>query len=184
MAGLGPTPDNYADRYVSAMASASSTYEDVIGAVDHVLKGAFMTQLGGMCLAIEAPVEGGWVWITDRDDNLPWDRAHHSGWNVGLYLGNPEDEVEASCYQTTDDSSVGGLLEILASVLSLHSSCKTTTLAVGVEAMRSFGASEPWRTVAAVTKVGEVEWQVRFTDGTVVSTTKGARWDTRTRVRR
>lgn len=183
MSGFGPTPDNYADRYVSAMAGASSTYEDVIGAVDHVLKGAFMTQLGGMCLAIEAPVEGGWVWVTDRDDNLPWDRAHHSGWTVGLYLGDPNEQFDATSYTSTDDSSLGGLLEILASVLSLHSACKTTTLPIGVEAKRQFGTSEPWRRVAAVTPVGNVEWQVRFEDGTTVSTTKGARWETRVRTR-
>lgn len=116
MSDFGPTPDNYADRYVSAMASASSTYEDVIGAVDHVLPGAFLTQLGGMCLAIETPVEGGWVWVTDRDDNLPWTRSNHVGWCVGLYAGTDEGQDPLRLDQT-DDSSLGGLLALLDRVV-------------------------------------------------------------------
>ena len=119
MAGFGPTPDDFADRYVDAMNRATMTYEDVIGTVDHVLPGAFITQLGGMCLAIEARVEGGWVWVTDRDDNLPWDRRHHAGWAVGLYLGNPaeNDGTDTHRFGTTDDSSLGGLLSLLPTVV-------------------------------------------------------------------
>lgn len=116
MAGFGPTPANWADRYVANMAAASQTYEDAIGAVDQVLPGAYMTQLGGMCLAIEAPIDGGWVWITDEKDNLPWDRAHHQGWNVGLYLGHDEGQIPVRSLETAD-STLGGLMTVLETVL-------------------------------------------------------------------
>ena len=119
MAGFGPLPADYADRYVQQMAFASDLYGDVIGAVNEVLPGAFMTQLGGMCLAIEAPVEGGWVWVGDATDNLPWDRAHHQGWQVHLYRGNPasDEAVDPLRYGSTDDSSLGGLMRLLNRVV-------------------------------------------------------------------
>lgn len=119
MAGFGPTPENFADRYVRAMASVSDVYEDVINTVDQVLPGAFMTQLGGMCLAIEAPIDGGWVWITDQEDNLPWDRNEHRGWRVGVYLGNPNTDEGSQPVRDaeTADSSLGGLLHTLETVL-------------------------------------------------------------------
>lgn len=117
MAGFGPTPENFADRYVRAMAGISEVYEDVINTVDQVLPGTFMTQLGGMCLAIEAPIDGGWVWITDEEDNLPWDRAEHRGWNVGLYLGRDDEQRDPIRNASTSDSSLGGLLHALETVL-------------------------------------------------------------------
>jgi hypothetical protein len=117
MAGFGPTPTNWADRYVANMAYASEAYEDIIGAVDQVLPGAYMTQLGGMCLAIEAPIDGGWVWITDEEDNLPWNRARHQGWNIGLYLGHDDEQRDPIRSLQTSDSTLGGLMTALETVL-------------------------------------------------------------------
>lgn len=119
MAGFGPLPTDWASRYEFNMRHAADQYEDAIGALNSVLSGAFMTQLGGMCLAIQVPIEGGWIWVSDEEDNLPWDRGHHRGWHIGLYLGDPmtDEGSQPARDLSTSDSSLGGLLTTLQVVL-------------------------------------------------------------------
>jgi hypothetical protein len=81
------TDENFADRYSAAMDRAHETYRDVLEALWSAEIPAFMTQTGGMCLAIQIPWrKADWFWLTDKGDSLSWDRQETDGWALGFYL--------------------------------------------------------------------------------------------------
>ena len=68
-----------------AMRVGASRYEDVLLELRRLgLSGKF-TQTGGMCAAIEVPLERGYLLVTDWCDSLPWDRELVEAWGVGYY---------------------------------------------------------------------------------------------------
>lgn len=72
------------------MRHAHYMYEDVIDALNAAEVPAFVTQTGGMCLAIEIKHPRGWFWLTDREDSLSWDREPGQGWALGFYLDDSD----------------------------------------------------------------------------------------------
>jgi hypothetical protein len=121
MPGYGPAPANFAEQYAQDMADAAITYADAITVAATITGAASMTQLGGMCLAIECHLEGGWLWITDEDDNLPWNRPeHHTGWSVGIHAGDhlTQDHEEPVVFLTTTDTTLAGLRSVLTGALA------------------------------------------------------------------
>lgn len=76
---------SYVDRYEQQMRHATDLYADVLHALWAAELPATMTQTGGMCLAIELPTVNGWIWLTDREDVLSWERDEAHGWACGLY---------------------------------------------------------------------------------------------------
>jgi hypothetical protein len=117
MAGLGDFPADWRTTYDNNMHDIGTTYRDVIEAVRTVLPGAFMTQTGGMNAAIEAPIEGGWVWITDAYESLSWDRETREGWGVNLYIGDYDADPNYVRGDLTMDDSTDGLLTLLRAVV-------------------------------------------------------------------
>ena len=100
MPGFGETSsEGFAERYAAAMARAEDTYRDVLDALNAAEIPAFITQTGGMCLAIQIPWgppkpphnEPDWFWLCDRDDSLSWDRDESQGWGLGFYLSENDD---------------------------------------------------------------------------------------------
>jgi hypothetical protein len=120
MPDFGPVPEDFADQYAQDMAAAAVMYADAVSLAATITGGAFITQLGGMCLAIECQLEGGWLWITDENDNLPWNREeHHTGWAVGIYAGDQatQDQDEPVVFLTTADATLAGLSAVLTRAL-------------------------------------------------------------------
>lgn len=68
-------------------------YDDALAGLRQALGEAEFVSLGGGAMVIQCPVEGGWVWVTDEDDNLSSDLEDNSGWWVGIYAGRYEDQV-------------------------------------------------------------------------------------------
>lgn len=86
MAGIGPAPSDFADRYTSYMGQAEANYQDVLDALHAAEIPATMTQTGGMCLAITFPWSmGSYFLLTDQDDVLSFERDEEQGWRLGLY---------------------------------------------------------------------------------------------------
>jgi hypothetical protein len=85
--------------YESAMSSARRRYADVVAAVGGMSVGrAFVTQTGGMCLAVEVALpDGRYLLITDECGSLPWDRGDLTGWGVGVYLYDDSGMVGNDC---------------------------------------------------------------------------------------
>lgn len=77
--------------YHSTLDSAAATYEDVLTALKTAGFSAYMTQTGGMCLAIEIKYsEEYYMLLTDSEDALSFDREESQGWGLGVY-SNSED---------------------------------------------------------------------------------------------
>lgn len=64
-------------------------YRDALTVVSNVVGDADLISLGGGTMAIEAVLEGGWLWVTDEDDALFGDRSAETGWSVAVYPGTP-----------------------------------------------------------------------------------------------
>jgi hypothetical protein len=92
-----------------------ASYSDVVGLVASVVGAAYLTWLGGGNMAVEAIIEGGWLWVTDEDDAFFGDRGEETGWSVGVYPGSPlADEVR---YPRTFVSAHGTGLNTLRAIL-------------------------------------------------------------------
>lgn len=100
--------------YADAMTYGAQAYADAIDALTQRGLPTVFTQTGGMCAALEATIEGGYLLITDFEGPLEWDRADHEGWLVGLYLG---EEDEARRYKDSRASDVETLLELVDAAL-------------------------------------------------------------------
>ena len=128
--GLRRTTARPNRRYEQAMARAAAMYQDAVDAVDEALgsSSAFITQLGGMCLAIEAPIEGGWLWVTDLQDNLSWAPDDRNGWTVGLYLGDPDDSPDPTVTVHRSDAILSALREAITDGLTRLTAIGTRSL--------------------------------------------------------
>jgi len=72
----------------------TAMYRDAIALVADLVGHAHLTSLAGGNLAIEAVIEGGWLWVTDEDDALFGDRDSETGWSVGVYPGTRDSNLE------------------------------------------------------------------------------------------
>jgi hypothetical protein len=57
------------------------------------------------------------VLITAAEDSLPWSRSEHNGWGVGLYEPDEDAGNDRVRFDSTADSLVDALVELLRSVL-------------------------------------------------------------------
>jgi hypothetical protein len=103
-------------------------YDDALANLRRVLGEAEFVSLGGGAMVIQCPLEGGWVWVTDEDDNLSPVRADNSGWWVGIFTGRYEDQigeanpvVYASRYGTDVLSLMAALMQALAEFRKVQS---------------------------------------------------------------
>ena len=102
--------------YIARMAEGAAAYADVLDALKAVGYEAFFTQTGGMCAASEIKLGADrYVYVTDAEDSLSWERDEHEGWAVGLYLHPSGDFVRGD---DTPDGDVESLLALLAAVLT------------------------------------------------------------------
>jgi hypothetical protein len=121
MAGPGPTPADRASQFKGSMNTVNTVYRDAISTLAAITGTAQITQLGGMDLALESILEGGWMWITDLHDSLPWDRADHQGWWAGIYEGHmnqTEPGRKPIVWAEIDDTSMTALGQIVRSALA------------------------------------------------------------------
>jgi hypothetical protein len=123
----GGPPDRTRNRAVQALAP---TYRDAITVVAQVVGevgDAWLTSLSGGNLAIEALIEGGWLWVTDEDDAFFGEREHESGWSVAVYPGTPD--TNETHHQRVFLSAHGTDLSILRQLLvqALHTFATTRT---------------------------------------------------------
>lgn len=96
--------------YEETMAWGACQYRDVTEALAQAGLRAEFTQTGGMCAAIEVPLDGGhYLLLTDFEDTLSWDRAEHAGWWCGLY--EPDERRTADGLLRWLDSDVGSAHE-------------------------------------------------------------------------
>jgi len=73
-------------NYAETMAYGTGQYRPVIDGLRDAGLPAQFVQTGGMCAALEVRLETGHVLIvTEADDSLSWDWAHHHSWGVGAY---------------------------------------------------------------------------------------------------
>lgn len=102
--------EDVVERYERAMRRAEETYEDVLAALRAAEVPAFMTQTGGMCLAIEfKALDGdGWWWLCDKEDSLSWERDESQGWGLGRYAeeGDGTEAWIVTCDRKTVDEAV------------------------------------------------------------------------------
>lgn len=84
--GRVPDHNEWRRGYVVLMADAERTYRDVLEQLWAASIPAFITQTGGMCLAIQIPGPTGTHFLlTDREDSLSWEREPDQGWALGYY---------------------------------------------------------------------------------------------------
>lgn len=89
--GRIPTHGEWRDAYDAQMAEAEATYRDVLELLWSNEIPAFITQTGGMCLAIQIPgPRDSWFWLTDAEDALSWEREPDQGWGLGYYDADGE----------------------------------------------------------------------------------------------
>lgn len=79
--------------YGQTLDEAAKRYADVFA----ILKGAgfeaSMTQTGGMCLAIEIKFDDNhYMWLTDSEDALSFDRNVSDGWALGCYSNDGDSD--------------------------------------------------------------------------------------------
>lgn len=87
-----PSHDEWRRRYDAQMAEAERIYRDVLDRLSDC--GAFITQTGGMCLAIEIPgPKGTHFLLTDQEDSLSWERDPDQGWALGFYDAEESSET-------------------------------------------------------------------------------------------
>ncbi len=91
--------------------SIKQHYDDVLQLLSDHGYSARITDDGGHTEAIEIGLSNTrWLHVTDVDGVLPWYRADHHDWGVGIY-------DEAGCqlhYAVTADGSAQGLLGLIA----------------------------------------------------------------------
>lgn len=98
------------------MQRAANEYADVLRALTDRGHKIEFTQTGGMCFAIMVALdEATYALITDREEPLAAFRSHHRGWSIGTY--EVQDSSDAVRLESTDDSTLDGLLILGASVL-------------------------------------------------------------------
>lgn len=94
---------DFIHTYEAAMTHAGDVYADVLTALQAADIPAFITQTGGMCLAIQFPYMDGWFWLTDREDVLSWERNESDGWALGFYTDAYCDGCEPVPFTDTTD---------------------------------------------------------------------------------
>lgn len=103
-------------RYERALVAGAEQYRDVLDFLQLAGIDARFTQTGGMCAAIEAPLENGtYLLVTDFEDSLSWERDTHQGWMVGVY-DNQEWE-DARVIEATEDGSLEALVGLVERAL-------------------------------------------------------------------
>lgn len=101
--------------YEDTMARGAAEYADVLAALRAVGFPARFTQTGGMNAAIESVLDdGGRLLVTDAEDSLPWSRADHAGWAVGVYPAG--EGVDPLGFGETPDGTVRGLSALIARI--------------------------------------------------------------------
>jgi len=99
------------DRYEDAMAHAGAIYADVVDAFKAAgFPDTYVTQTGGMCLAIEVPIgTTHHALVTAYEDILPWEREELTGWACFVYEnavveaeGYTEDQIEVYVVEDID----------------------------------------------------------------------------------
>lgn len=104
--------------YEQAIAVGAQRYSDVLTTLQAAGLTSVFTQTGGMCAAIETPLEAGYtLLVTDAADSLAWERQSHQGWGVGLYGPDSEHDDGPLAFASDDDGSVQRLLPLIQRVL-------------------------------------------------------------------
>lgn len=104
-------------NYEETMRYGAAQYADVLAALSEAGLPAEFTQTGGMCAAIQVPMEGGaYLLVTDVEDTLAWERGEHRGWGVGLY-DDEEHHDGARAYGESEDGSVEALVPLIMAVM-------------------------------------------------------------------
>lgn len=119
MAGVGSIDHQaWAEAYGRAMSHGEQQYADVTAAITARFNApAEFTQTGGMCGALHVALEAGhYLLLTDEEDTLPFDRAEHVGWCVGLYDSSTDDTVGLR-WLMSRDGSVEAALELIDRLL-------------------------------------------------------------------
>jgi hypothetical protein len=113
---------NAADNLLRHMRATNNTYADAVAVVTEVTGApAFIVNLGGGGMGIQAPIEGGWLWVTDAVDTLPTDRTMVEGWLVCTYAGDPaetESQDALRSDETVWDPELDGLRDALKDALA------------------------------------------------------------------
>lgn len=119
--GLQRGQESFATAYARQMHEGDRQYAPVLHLLDDMGLTAFFTQTGGMNAAIEVTLESErYLLITDSEGSLPWQWAEHQDWAVGLYrlpVDEQDDATDPLRFETTDDGSPDGLVDLVRGVL-------------------------------------------------------------------
>lgn len=82
----------YVCWYDGEIKSYEDAYADVFDALRKIGLEPSIAQTGGMCMTIHCSLgDGYYLWLTNRDDTLSFERRLEDGWTLGVYAGWDED---------------------------------------------------------------------------------------------